>query len=177
MLLRRIFKTRLQVVIATLAVFYLLNVSLQSIFFGADKEIIYDYTTDVFLCLKNSTTCVYSGELKLGNTGEKTVKDITVNFSDIPKELSVSLNIRDLNAAHQRDKDPEVNNFNLKDGNDIKISDFSPGALIIVKFSGNIPAAKKRQLIDLGINVESGATVINADPQGTEFGRIWTSFL
>lgn len=154
-----------------------MNASLQSIFFGSDNEILYDYSTIVFLCLKDSTTCVYISELKLANTGVKTIDEILVNFSDIPESLNASLRVRNLNAGKPRDIDPDVENIDLQDGNSIKIKNLSPGALVIVKLSGDIPVAIKSSLTLLDVSVESEATVINADPQGTEFTRLWSKLL
>ena len=177
MFIRRIFKTKLHAVIGTLAIFTIMNASLQSIFFGSDNEILYDYSTIVFLCLKDSTTCVYISELKLANTGVKTINEISVIFSEIPESLKTSLRVRNLNAGKPRDRDPDVENINLHGDNSIKINNLSPGALVIVKLSGDIPVATKSLLTNLDVSVESEATVINADPQGTEFSRLWSMLL
>jgi len=177
MLLRSIIKSRYQAILVTLAIVFLLNASLKSIFFGSDKEIIYNYSTVVFLCLKDSEICAYSSELKLANTGLEKLTDISVNFSDIPSTLSASLSVRDLNAGKPRDTDPNIYNYDLTDGNSIKMSNLTPGTMVVVKFSGSVPINKKNLLTELGINVESNANVINADPQGTEFVRLWSFLL
>lgn len=170
------FKTRFQAIVGALAIIFILNASLQSIFFGSDREIVYKHSTIVFLCLKDSTSCVYISELKLANTGVNILNDISVSFSEIPKNLETSFRVRNLNAGKPRDIEPDLDNTNFKDGHIIKISNLSPGTLVVVKISGDIPVESISLLTHLNISVLSEAAIINANPQGTEFARLLSMF-
>lgn len=172
MLLSRIFKNKLQATIGVIALFMILNASLQSLLFNSEKEIHYDYSTTAFLCFKDSTSCTYLSKLKLANTGVETLNNVTVILNNTPESLETSLNIRDLNASNPRNSDPNIETNHLKNNINIKINDFTPGTLVLVKVYGQVPVASKGLLHKLNINVTSNAKVINADPQSTEFFRL-----
>ena len=176
MIIRQIFRTKTHGVLATLALFFILNASIKSIYFSSEKEIIYNHSTSVFLCLKDDINCTYISEFKLANTGSVHLENILVNFSELPKTLSFAIKVMDLNASKPRNSNPKIVKTYINNINSIKINNLSPGTLVVVKISGNIPKLNKTLLTNLNIDVISSAKVINANPQGTEFVRMWTMF-
>ncbi len=172
MLLRYIFSNKIQAFIAVVVVVILLNVSVWSLFFNSSSEIIYDYENSVFLCLKSSALCGYSGEFKVANTGTKVLENVTVQNKGMPKNLKVAIKILDLNASSPREGEPKIVNSEEI----INIDSFYPETLVIIQYSGSEPIEQREALASFRPEVVANAKLINADPQGTEFARFLSIF-
>jgi len=172
MLFRNLFKTKWQAALIAVLIVVLLNVSIKSLFLNSNKELVYDFNTPRAICTKDETSCYFSGEFKLANTGVETLENVTIDFGEMPEGLNGSLKVFDLNASYPREFDPTVSNINFINGSIIEVSNFAPGTYIELNHSGLISARQKDLLVNYNPKVSAQATILQGDPQGTELARV-----
>ncbi len=176
MFARPIFASKPKAIIAFIIIVIIFNISLKSIFFGADREILYDYGMDYLVCFKADPRCLYRSYVKLANTGSVELNNVSIRFKQFPKDANIRLRVKNLNASKPRGENPIFENRYLQEGNFLRISNFTPGALVIMEFEGYIPIESRHVLENLGIEIIANAPVIHSNPEATEFMRILRIF-
>ena len=172
MLFRNLFKSKLHIFFVAVIVIALLNVSIKSLIFNSDKEIVYDFSAPRAICSKEATSCIYIGEFELANTGIETLESVSIDFGEMPEGISGSLKVLNLNAGNPREFDPKISNINFKKGGVIEINNFAPGTYIELSHSGWIPAQQKELLVNFSPKVNAKAAILQGDPRGTELVRL-----
>ena len=142
-----------------------------SVLFQSNKEIVYEYDVLFSMCLENSPLCTYGAELQLANTGKSSQNNIVVVIKNIPREVKVDTRVLNLSASNPRTNDPAIQVNAMENEYEIVVNDFSAGALIEAKFSGNVAQDKFEMLGEVSINVVSEGEVIEGSPHGTALGR------
>ena len=135
-------------------------------------EVIYNYDETVRACFQGY--CIYSAELTIANTGKADQEQVVVQISGVPGRIRGGSRVLNLSATEPRLADPVVTS-NYKDNNaTYTITRFTPGALILVKFSGYYPQEDDIE-VEPTVAVTAKGRVIEGDPRAITFGRYVTS--
>jgi len=165
MFLSRLFQNKLLALIVFVALFFLFRASFVSIFTNSSNEIVYEYDKTVFMCLKQTTRCVYIAHLKLANTGNNQLENLTVLNTELPEGINLSFTYLNINASRPRKGDPDITQSRDAPAATVLINHFSPGTLIDIEYSGSIQTQQRDMLIHFSPAIHSGAKTIQADPQ------------
>ena len=133
----------------------------------------YDYDVTVALCLQDSTTCAYSGELQIANTGKVEISDVEFNVIGFPDTINRSFKILNLTSSSPRKSDPEIDKSVGKSGFSIK--SLAPGTLVVVEYSGWFLPSEQSDVKHVSIQAYSDINIVEADPHSTMFGRFFSS--
>jgi len=101
---------------------------------------------------------------------------VSISFNQFPKEANIRLRVKNLNASKPRGENPVFENRYLQEGNLLRITNFTPGTLVIMEFEGYIPIESRHILENLGIEIIANAPVIHSNPEATEFMRLLRIF-
>ncbi|MDQ7049675.1 MAG: hypothetical protein Q9M92_09075 [Enterobacterales bacterium] len=157
--------------------FTIFNASLKSILWGSDREILYEYGSGIIFCIKSEAQCFFNSQVKLANTGSETLNKVLISYKHFPQKFTMKIRLKNLNASKPRLQDPIFENQYMQDGNEIRLSKLAPGALVIIEFHGFIPIESRHILNDLGLEIIANASVIQSNPEATEFMRFFNNFL
>ena len=155
----------------------LLKTSVLSILFQSDKEIVYDYETIAYVCLKDLPLCTYIAQLKVANTGKHALENISIEIDNMPKALVSDIAYFNLIATEPRAHDPSVQIIKNQYRRQIRVDRLTPGTLIEIDFKGSIPVESKKELNDIDVALHAEANVIKANPRGTKLGRMLSGLL
>ena len=155
-------------------------ISLVSLFFASEREIVYELNEVVTYCTLSGTpgkNCVALYELIIGNTGgqEETVRLIwPFDLSPWEREQQV-LNIA---ADQPRSHDPGVACDISESQSECVMENFAPGALVIMKFSCLACSGNDIGMLEENkVSLETGASVAHGDPRVTTVVRRLENFL
>jgi hypothetical protein len=143
-----------------------------AVFSQGKFEVIYNYDETVRMCIESN--CVYSAELAIANTGEVDQESVAVQISHIPGGIRGSPRVLNLSAAEPRQADPRIDSAYEEGVAKFSIIDFTPGTLVLIKFSGFYPQAENLDERP-AIEVTAKGRVIEGDPRAVTFGRYVTS--
>ena len=175
--INNIIKSKGLYIVGALILALIFNTSLTSIVFQRSNEIAYDYTTIFFICFKETSTCTYSSELKIANTGKLEISDITISIDNFPREITGRATILNLSGVDKRDRDPLVKSNIAENKRVISINSLTPNTLVNIAFQGTLPLNDRPLLKEVAVTLDADATIINGSPQGTAAGRIISNLL
>lgn len=135
-------------------------------------EVIYNYDETVRACFKSN--CAYSGQLSIANTGKADQAGVAVEISGIPGGVRGRTSVLNLSATEPRSADPEIESSYHEDVARIDIKNFTPGTLVLVKFSGYYREEEDVR-VPPSVAVTARGRVIEGDPRAITFGRYVTS--
>lgn len=177
MRLKKLIKSKTRILILIFVLTLVFNASFRTVFFPSNKEIVYDYKTTMLFCTE-SHKCSYFGNLSLANTGSKTLNNIKVSISNMPKSIRSSASTLNLSSAEPRSNDPLIKDNYSEFNRIISIKDLSPGALVDIEFAGRAVSKEyKLALQETSAFVQADAKIINASPRGTKISRLFSMLL
>ena len=134
-------------------------------------EVIYHYDETVRLCTQGY--CVYSAELAIANTGEAEQEGVSVEISRVPGGIRGAPRVLNLSAAQPRRADPQITSAYTDSTARFSLSGFTPGTLVLIKFSGFYPEAEDPAERP-SVTVTGTGRVIEGDPRAVTLGRYVT---
>jgi len=162
----------LSVLIGILAPFT--TISLVSLFFASEREIVYELHEVVTYCALSGTpgkNCVATYELIIGNMGEKeeTVR-LVWPFDLSPWERDQQ--VMNIAADQPRPHDPGIACETSGSQSECIMENFAPGALVIMKFSCLACSGSDIGMLEeKKVSLETGANVAHGDPRVTTVVR------
>ena len=142
-----------------------------AIFVKGKYEVIYGYDESVRVCFEGY--CIYSAELSIANTGEADQERVVVEIDNVPGGLRGGVRVLNLSATEPRSAEPVIDS-RYEDGVSIfEIGDFTPGALVLIKFSGFYPREEQTDSKPM-VEVSARGRVIEGDARAITFGRYVT---
>lgn len=141
-------------------------------FFRSNYEIVYNFEVTAAYCAKGY--CAYSAHLTIANTGHKNQDKVVVAIAGLPPDLGGSPQVLNLSADEPRTDDPVIEQKRSGDVNIIRISNFTPGALLEFSFMGSFPQEQLPAEDQPGVNVSGKGRIIEGDPRAITFLRYIT---
>lgn len=165
----KLVREHLVIVVLIVVLTPLTGITIVSLFFSRDREIVYEAYMTVSQCLQTGTpgqNCVGIYQVNIGNIGEE---EESVLFS-WPMDLSrwiTAKKVRNIAADTPREHDPVVNCEMSENSGECKIDQFAPGTLLEMQLVCYQCAEEEvRQLKDLQVDVTSSSPVISTgNPQ------------
>lgn len=142
-----------------------------AIFTKGKYEVIYNYDETVRACFKGY--CAYSAQLSIANTGKSDQAEVVVEISGVPGGIRGRARVLNLSGTEPRSADPEIETNFSADSARITITNFTPGALVLVRFSGYYPE-EEDEIAMPSVVVTARGRVIEGDPRAITFGRYVT---
>lgn len=142
-----------------------------AVFSQGEYEVIYNYDETVRDCIQNH--CFLSAQLAIANTGQEVQESVVVKITDVPGGIRGSATVLNLSATEPRTGDPGIHSDHEHGVATYRLDHFTPGALVLIKFSGIYPADRdiKREP---QVEIKAKGRIIEGDPRSITFGRYMT---
>ena len=139
-----------------------------AVFSQGRYEVIYNLDETVRTCIQ--VNCIYSAELAIANTGEEVQDLVTVTVGRVPGGIRGGSRVLNLSSAEPRAADPVIESSVEADIQTFRLSGFTPGTLVLIKFSGFYPVERN---IDgrPEVTVSARGRIIEGDPRAVKLGR------
>lgn len=144
-----------------------------ALFYTARYEVIYQFSVTVSHCFGEQ--CAFSAMLEVANSGSETQEELVVKLTGLPARVGASPTTFNLDATLPRSSDPEITQRRDGDVLEIRLLQFSPGALTQFQFSGFVPVTQTEKASHPKLEIEGRGRMIEADPRGLAFARWFTA--
>jgi len=161
----------LYVAAVLLAVFGVGN-AFVALFVQARHEVVWHFDVTARFCSHGQ--CAYVAELEVANTGRETQPQVAVEIKPWPRGLGAAPNVLNLDAGHPREFDPAIEQSHDDGQLAVRLTQLAPGTLVQFSFRGLIPEADLVAALEPEVSVSGQGKMIEGDPRGIAFGRIFS---
>lgn len=143
-----------------------------ALFVPARYEVIYQFDVTVSYC--SGEQCAFSAMLEVANSGREVQREVVLTLTGLPQGLGGSPRTINLDSSFPRSGDPVIQQARKGGALEIRLQQFSPGALTQFYFAGTVARALLDEAVNPDLQVEARGRTVEGDPRGIALTRWFT---